>query len=170
MARWHLIVARRLAFWNGDLRTIYQDFHTPLKTHVEFLVLSARGEEIHYDSNSPPATVAVDDKFAFKTHASAPVFVYVYRFDHPIAVRLHPGDVDDIAPQKAAVLPGKGQWLPPPRMRGAMVLTVVLARWRCRDLEELTALAAVQQRIAIRDRSGSPAQVQRMRLTLVPGK
>jgi hypothetical protein len=160
-----LQVARYGAFWNSNLRSIYRDFKSPLHTEVVLLVLFATGREYHYRIGMVPPTLSLSeqDKFAFRIHPSAPVYVYIYQFDRDRVVkRLYPPDHKGVALREAATLPGKGVWFNPDGVDGKTVINIVLARWRCRDLEEPSSPEALKQYIASRETAGSLALVQQV--------
>jgi hypothetical protein len=91
------------------------------------------------------------------------VYVYIYQFDRDNVVqRLYPTDPKGVALREAATLPGKGVWFNPDGVDGKTVINIVLAQWRCRDLEEPSSPEALKQYIASRETAGSLALVQRV--------
>jgi len=145
-ARWHLLTAGRLAFFNSELTKIAGDFETPLETQGIFALRFSMGREETYPIDRVPPEFRLSDRdvFAFRIEPYETLYVYIVQSEVSGSFRkLYPSGKQADAISSTTRIPGIGIFFRPEGKAGNKDIYMVFSRWRCLVLEK--ALSASGQ-------------------------
>ena len=138
-ARWHLLTAGRLAFFNSELTKIAGDFETPLETQGSFSLRFSIGREETYPIDRVPPEFLLSDRdvFAFRIEPYETLYVYIVQADGSGSFRkLYPSGKQADAISSTTRIPGIGIFFRPEGKAGNKDIYLVFSRWRCLVLEK----------------------------------
>jgi hypothetical protein len=138
-ARWHLLTAGRLAFFNSELTKIAEDFQTPLETQGIFSLRFSMGREETYPIDRVPPEFLLSDRdvFAFRIEPYETLYVYILQSEGSGSFRkLYPSGRQADAVFSSLQIPGIGIFFRPEGKAGNKDIYLVFSRWRCLVLEK----------------------------------
>jgi len=138
-ARWHLLAANRLAFFNSKVTKIAADFETPLESQGIFSLRFSIGREETYPIDRVPPEFRLSDRdvFAFRIEPYETLYVYIVQSDGSGSFRkLYPSDKQADAIFSTTRIPGIGISFRPEGKAGNKDIYMVFSRWRCLVLEK----------------------------------
>jgi len=139
VARWHLLAAGRLAFFNSELTKIAEDFQTPLETQGIFSLRFSMGREETYPIDRVPPEFMLSDRdvFAFRIEPYETLYVYILQSEGSGSFRkLYPSGKQADAVFSSLQIPGIGIFFRPEGKAGNKDIYLVFSRWRCLVLEK----------------------------------